>query len=136
MNRSSAFIGFLALVSVVLLTAGCVTSYQEATWYHLTGGYTDEAIYEDEFLVKFAGNGFTPEQTDRDYASLRAAELTLEHGFRYFAIMDDYTQSGGDNCYIITLRILCFHERPTLKNKKVFEARELSERLKRENKLP
>ena len=42
------------------------------------------------------GNGFTPPRQAADFAMLRAAEIALEHKFRYFTILGEFDRSGVD----------------------------------------
>jgi hypothetical protein len=73
-------------VAVVLMLAGCATSYQSKG---LMGGYSETQIAPDVFRVSFGGNGYTSGERAQDFTLLRAAELTLQHGFRYFIIVDE-----------------------------------------------
>jgi hypothetical protein len=68
----------------------CATSYQPTGF---TGGFSDTQLAPDVFRVSFSGNGFTSPDRVQDFALLRAAELTLQHGARYFAVMDSENQS-------------------------------------------
>ena len=59
---------------------------------------------KDVFAVGFVGNGFTNPKKAKDFAMLRAAEVTLEHQFRYFTILGkedmsstDYVDTGGSS---------------------------------------
>ena len=70
----------------VLLLGSCATEYGSMTE---TGGYQTDRISGSEFLVDFAGNGFTKKEKANDFALLRAAEVTLEYGFQYFTIEAD-----------------------------------------------
>ena len=78
----------LLLVSGFLLwfLSGCATSYQQKGF---TGGYSETQLAPDVFRVNFAGNGYTSSDRAQDFALLRAAELSLERGFRYFALLDE-----------------------------------------------
>jgi hypothetical protein len=42
----------------------------------------------DVFRINFRGNGYTSAERTQDFALLRAAELTLQNNFKYFAVMD------------------------------------------------
>lgn len=72
-------------VALMALLAGCATSYQPVGF---SGGYSETQLGEDIFQVTFKGNGYTSRDRAADLSFLRAAELTLEHGFRYFVIVD------------------------------------------------
>lgn len=43
----------------------------------------------DVFRINFAGNAYTSSERAQDFALLRAADLTLQHGFKYFTILDE-----------------------------------------------
>jgi hypothetical protein len=64
---------------------GCATPYRP-----LKGGrgYSESQIATNEFSVSFQGNGQTSLEQDYDFVLLRAAEVTLEHSFSNFAVMD------------------------------------------------
>jgi len=72
-------------VSLCLL-AGCSTSYQSIG---LTGGFSDTQYTPDAFRVIFRGNIYTSGERAQDFALLRASELTIQHGFTCFAIVDE-----------------------------------------------
>lgn len=75
---------FLLLLAV--LVSGCATAYGPSGF---GGGYTDTMLQADVFKVSFRGNGFTDAERVSDFALLRAAELTINHGFNYFIIVDN-----------------------------------------------
>jgi hypothetical protein len=72
----------LLLLSV--LVAACATPYQPAG---LDGGYSHTRLNLNMFNVIFRGNAHTSWQTAENYALYRCAELTLESGFDYFAVL-------------------------------------------------
>ena len=84
---------FVALASLVL--AGCVSPYASKGF---TGGYSDTQLAPDAFRVTFSGNNITSSERTQDFALLRAADLTISHGFRYFAIVN--SASGGSTSSI------------------------------------
>lgn len=79
---------FCALI--VGLLSGCATTYQPTS---VTGGYSETQLGENIFHVTFRGNGYTNEERAFDFSLLRSAEVAMEHGFRYFVIVD----SGKDS---------------------------------------
>jgi len=79
-------IGLFAVT--VILVAACATTYQPMGF---TGGYEDTRLDENVFSIFFAGNGFTGRQRAQDFVFLRAAELTLNHGYEYFVIVESDT---------------------------------------------
>lgn len=78
----------------MILLGGCATPYQSAGF---TGGFSEIQLAPDVFRIVFRGNGFTDPQRAQDFAVLRAADLTLSRGFRYFGILggaDSVSQSS------------------------------------------
>lgn len=74
------------LVSGVLV--GCATPYQPSGF---SGGYTEMAYGNDIYFVAFRGNGFTSSETVQGYALRRAAELTINKGYKYFIVINGGT---------------------------------------------
>ena len=72
------------VIVVALVGAACATTYKPRGTRG--GGYSDYRIAEDVFSVSFKGNTATPEELAEKYLLRRASEVTLEHGFAYFAI--------------------------------------------------
>ena len=72
----------LLLIGLALgvLTA-CSTPYQPNG---ALGGYTDYMVAPDEAIITFYGNGYTPAMKVIEMAARRCAEVTLQHGYRYF----------------------------------------------------
>src|SRR5690242_440345 len=83
----------LALVLAAAL-AGCgATKYGEMG---LTGGYTDKMVEPDIAKVVVGGNGRTPPEKVKEMAELRAAELTLQQGYRRFSLFTAEDQATAD----------------------------------------
>jgi len=76
-------------LAILIGTSGCQpTPYQKA--YTTSGrGYYDREFSQDTFYVQFTANYFTPDDTLLRYLYRRAAELTVRHGFHYFAVVRD-----------------------------------------------
>ena len=53
-----------------------------------TGGYGEEKIKNDVYVVFFDGNGFTSKATAKKYFLRRSSALTLQNGFSCFKILD------------------------------------------------
>ena len=70
-----------------LLLAGCSTSYHQKGFFG--DGYTDYRVNQDKFAVTFRGNEYTDSEDVRRFALTRAAELTLQNGFRYFKVLSE-----------------------------------------------
>ena len=62
---------------------GCDTGYQPQSF---TGGYSEFLTAPDEAVITFRGNGYTSGEKVGEMAALRAADVTLQHGFRYFVV--------------------------------------------------
>jgi hypothetical protein len=73
------------------ILSGCATPYQSQS---LTGGYSETQIAPDVYRVQFAGNAYTSWERSQDFAMLRAADLTVNSGFNYFAILDETAYSS------------------------------------------
>jgi len=78
---------FLLAVACVTIfhLAGCATPYQSNGF---TGGFSETQLAPDVFRVYFCGNGYTSGERVQDFALLRASELSLQHSFKYFAILE------------------------------------------------
>lgn len=87
-----ALIGLSALL--IIFFSGCATSYQPDG---LTGGFKEVQLAEDVFKVSFKGNAYTDKERATDYALLRAGEVTLKYGYKYFVVMDaqNYSKTGS-----------------------------------------
>jgi len=72
----------IKLLSVILLSS-CATSYQSSGF---TGGYVDTQLSETLWKVSVGGNGSTSQSKIGDIALLRASELTIDKGYKYFII--------------------------------------------------
>ncbi|AMG02616.2 TPA: hypothetical protein RUZ63_003503 [Vibrio cholerae] len=72
---------------------GCATAYQSESF---TGGYSETQLDENVFVVNFEGNGYTSKKRAAAFTMLRSAELTLNNGYSFFAIIDSnsYTSTG------------------------------------------
>lgn len=75
----------LGATAVLSLLTGCATAYQPVG---LSGGYSQTQLSDNIFQVSFRGNGYTSAERASDFTLLRAAQLTLSHGFRYFVIVN------------------------------------------------
>jgi hypothetical protein len=66
---------------------GCETTPYHRAWMAFGHGYADKEFSNDTFHVAFNANYATSADTLHEYLHRRAAELTLQHGFRYFAVI-------------------------------------------------
>lgn len=76
---------FLAILSAVILIAGCATGYKSVGF---TGGYSDTKLQDDVYEVSFKGNGYTNKDRAKDFALLRASEVALNNGYKYFVVLE------------------------------------------------
>jgi hypothetical protein len=74
--------------------ASCATSYQSQSF---TGGYSEYLAAPDEAVITFHGNGYTSAERVGQMAALRAAEVTLQHGYRYFIATGIFDQSTNSS---------------------------------------
>lgn len=77
------------VAAACVMLAACATLYQ--TPYQkrgLTGGYTETQLDQNVYLVDFAFNLYLSADQAIEFNLLRCAELTLQNGFGYFAIVD------------------------------------------------
>lgn len=74
-----------AILFLVIFMQSCATTYQSAGF---TGGFSETQLDENIFRVTFHGNGYTGRERVTDFTLLRSAELTLEHGYKYFVTID------------------------------------------------
>jgi hypothetical protein len=56
------------------------------------GGYSDQQLAPDRFLVRFHGNELTSRDRVEGYMLYRAAELTLQQGNNWFMVVDRHTE--------------------------------------------
>lgn len=75
----------LVVGAAALMLAACQTptTYHPATEPGGTG-YTDQQLAANRYRVTFTGNSATPRVTVENYLLMRAAEVTLKAGYRWF----------------------------------------------------
>jgi hypothetical protein len=74
-------------LAAVIGVWGCEpTPYQRADSAS-ANGYSEKMLSEDTFHVQFMGSPATSADVMQEYLYRRAAELTLRHQFRYFAVI-------------------------------------------------
>jgi hypothetical protein len=80
------------IVLLSLSTAmSCVTQYQPVGF---GGGFSETQLDEHAFRVTFKGNGYTKHERTEDFVWLRAAELCMQHGCKFFVVVGE---NGGVN---------------------------------------
>lgn len=100
--RGAKQIGLSFAITVLSLAlSGCATTgstpYQPVSASNsAAGGFSDERIDAGLYKVTFAGNRLTSRETVESYLLYRAAELTLEQGYDWFAIIDKEVEHKVD----------------------------------------
>ena len=86
----------LSLIWLTMSLTGCATPYGSSAGNYL-GGFSEARLGENMFQVSFEGNAYTKADTVANYTLLRSAELTLQHGFTHFIVVDkaDLSRSGS-----------------------------------------
>lgn len=92
------------IVIAAVLLAGCATSYKPEG---LRGGFSEAQLDVNVFRVSVRGNGYTHADRVEEMALLRSSEIALEHGFKYFVIVNarasEKTQQYQDPAYATTV---------------------------------
>lgn len=85
---------YLACTALVLALAGCQTGplYAPAQGPRDTG-YSDQKLGENRYRVTFQGGSGTRRETVENYLLLRAAEVTRNAGYEWFAFDQRDTES-------------------------------------------
>jgi hypothetical protein len=85
--RVPAMVLSLAILGLLGACKGQPTPYQPAVDGY---GYSEQRIEDNRYRVIFAGNDHTKADRVQNYLLYRAAEVTLNHGYDYFAMVDRY----------------------------------------------
>lgn len=86
-----------AAAAVVLVAASCTSAtpyqpYRPEFAGGVHGGFSEQRLAPDRFLVRFHGNELTSRDRVEGYLLYRAAELTVQNGHDWFAIIDRHTE--------------------------------------------
>jgi hypothetical protein len=142
-------------LTTVLFLYGCATGYQPQD---ISGGFSEERITANRFLVGFSGNGYTSDARAVDLAGMRCAELAINHGFKYVIFLEGQTDQSVDNVTVATVSatpygaigtaystpilkpnhsnlILCSDDVPVRFSDKTFDAKDLFEKYKQKYNL-
>lgn len=84
----------------VCLLVSCATPYQKLDY---TGGHQFGRTGTNTFVVAFLANAYTPYRKASDFAWLRAAEVTLEHGYKWFTVVGERDVSGEGSMQLPTV---------------------------------
>jgi hypothetical protein len=88
---------FGSVLVLGLMVAGCTTAtpyqpYRPEAAGGVHGGYSDQALAPDRYLVRFHGNELASRDRVEGYMLYRAAELTLQRGYDWFLMVDRQTE--------------------------------------------
>jgi len=82
----------LLSMAFVILASGCATQSAYGPADHNNGyGYSESRLTSNRYRVSFTGNSHTSSDRVKDYALLRAAELTLQQDHDWFNIVSRET---------------------------------------------
>jgi hypothetical protein len=92
----------IGVVGLSLAIAGCTsmtaTPYQPYRAHSaggIHGGYSEQQLEADRYLVRFHGNSLTSRDRVEGYLLYRAADLTVQHGFDWFTVLDRNTEHNS-----------------------------------------
>lgn len=112
------------------LVTGCLAPYQPAVGN--ADGYLDDEVSPRVYQVRFQFNPTTlfPYRgpSFQELVLLRAADLTLEQGYRYFIV--DKALLPGDSWGGYSLTIKVFAESPSSSSVKVYDARDIATQIR------
>jgi hypothetical protein len=90
---------FLFTVAAAMSVAGCTTMtatpyqpYRAHSEGGIHGGYSEQQLAADRYLVRFHGNSLTSRDRVEGYLLYRAADLTVQKGFDWFTVLDRNTE--------------------------------------------
>lgn len=89
MSARSATFAVTAALALSLAACATPTPYQPAVQGKATyGGYSELRLEPNRYRVNFQGNSLTSRETVEGYLLFRAAELTVQSGYDWFAVID------------------------------------------------
>lgn len=93
MSKKSPAFALAVALAAGLAACGTATPYQPNIPGQATsGGYSEMRLEPDRWRVTFTGNTLTSRETVEAYLLFRAAELTTQQGYDWFAIVDRHTE--------------------------------------------
>ena len=72
-------------IILAILLLGCMTPYQSMSYL---GGYDDEYLGDDIYLITVRVNGYTDVTTAYKYFYKRAGEIIEEHGYTRYELLE------------------------------------------------
>lgn len=88
-SRTFSFICIIILASQALTTIGCVGMQSSYKPHDVSGGYGEEKLNDNTYVVFIDANGFTPPELTKKYFLRRSAQLTLKNDFDCFVILEE-----------------------------------------------
>lgn len=96
MSKKTAALTVALALSAGLAACATPTPYQpNIPGQQTSGGYSETRIEPDRWRVNFTGNSLTSRETVEGYLLFRAAELTVQNGYDWFAIVDRHTDRNA-----------------------------------------
>ena len=80
---------YLLIIIVSFQILGCSTLHSSFRPADITGGYGEEKISDDVYMVFFDGNGFTPADVAKKYFLRRSAQVALKMDRDCFVILNE-----------------------------------------------
>lgn len=88
--------GWVPALAALAMLGACATSTPYAPVGEAdSGGYAEQRIETDRFVVSFNGNSLTERKTVETYLLFRAAELTTQEGFDWFEVVRRQTDEDS-----------------------------------------
>jgi hypothetical protein len=87
----------LALTVAIATATACTTAtpyqpYRPEMAGGVHGGYSEQRLAPDRYIVKFHGNELTSRDRVEGYLLYRAAEVTTQNGYDWFTVVDRRTE--------------------------------------------
>jgi hypothetical protein len=119
----------ILLMVLAMVLVGCATPYQPFEMFG-RGGYSDKKVADDTYQVTYYGNGGTNLQTLNSLLLYRTAEITLDQGFDYFAVLGDHwripmSSYGGFKSVGHTVKL--YKDQPANTTTRIYAARKVKE---------
>jgi len=79
-------------LALALMLSSCISATPYQRFSFPRGGYGTKPIQDGVYQIDFAANGVTSQSQTAYYALVRAAEVTLQSGRRYFIVQSERTE--------------------------------------------
>jgi hypothetical protein len=90
--KQTVLLAFLAAAALGCTTATPYQPYRAETAGGVHGGYSEQQLAPDRYLVRFHGNELTSRDRVEGYMLYRAAELTVQRGYDWFLTVDRHIE--------------------------------------------